>query len=102
MVWGEAKDLRRLISTSRRLRPIPPFRQALIRDAGLVSIMRDVVEEHEPGPREIPEVDDGQARRRLVKAIAIATRIEGEEATQHQSGGWLCGRRQAAARRDAQ
>ena len=31
--------------------------------------MRDVVEEHEPGPHGIPEVDDRQARRRLVEAI---------------------------------
>ena len=44
--------------------------------------MRSVVEQHEPDPYRIPEVDDIQTGWRLVQAITVAARVEAEEAAQ--------------------
>jgi len=46
--------------------------------------MRCVVEQHKPSPHGILEVNDIQARRRLVEAIAIAACVEAEEAAEQQ------------------
>jgi hypothetical protein len=49
--------------------------------------MRGVVEERQPRPNGILEIEDVEARRRLVEAIPIAPRIDAEEAAEDQPDG---------------
>ena len=54
----------------------------LVRLAGIV---RDIVEQHESSPNRILEINDVQAGRGLVKAIAVTAAVKAQQATDEQT-----------------
>jgi hypothetical protein len=63
---------------------VPPPRQVSLGPARVVLVVGDVVEEHQPRPHRVAEVDDVQAGRGLVEAISVPAGIEAEQAGQDQ------------------
>src|SRR5262245_36823226 len=59
---------------------VPPLRQVAGGAARLRLVVRDVVEQHQAGAHRRLEVDDVEAGGRLVEAIAVAARIESQQA----------------------
>src|SRR5689334_22445262 len=48
-------------------------------------IVRHVVEEHQPGARRTAELQDVEAARELVEAVAVAARVEAEKARDQEA-----------------
>ena len=59
---------------------VPPLRQADARRLRHAGVVRRVVEEHQAGLEHVAEIEDVEAGGRLIEAIAVAARIDAEEA----------------------
>ena len=66
-------------------RLVPPLGELVACPGRLVGVVRRVVEEHQAGPDGVAEVEDVQAGRALVEAIAVAARVEAEQAADQQA-----------------
>src|SRR5690242_13282819 len=66
---------------------VPPLGQIPCRSPRPLGIVRRVVEQHEPRSYGVSEVDDVEARRRLIEPIAIAAAVDAEQATEDEPDG---------------
>src|SRR5215207_4726670 len=58
---------------------VPPAGEVLLWSVRVVSVVRDVVEEHQPGAHRVFEVQDVEAGGRLVQPVAVAARVETQQ-----------------------
>ena len=61
------------------------FERLACASRGWCGVVRDVVEQHQPGAHRIAEVEDVEAGGRLVEAVAVAAGVEAEQARQQQA-----------------
>ena len=58
-----------------------------MRPAGMISIVRNIVEEHQAGAHRILEIQNAQAGRSLIEPVAVAARVEAQQAADQQAQG---------------
>src|ERR671910_1848819 len=63
----------------------PPLREMRARPTRVISVVAHVVEQHQAGADRILEVEHVQTGGRLVESIAVAARIEAQQAADHQA-----------------
>ena len=72
-----------------RLLRVPPLRQMALGVPRLRRVVGRVVVKHETGPHGVLEVEDVEARGRLIEPVAVAASVDAEEARQKQPDGCL-------------
>ena len=61
-------------------RGVPPAREVLLWSVRVVSVVRDVVKKHQPGTHRVFEIEDVEAGGCLVEPVAVAARVEAQQA----------------------